>query len=80
MAKYKISEKQLSYVMENLKIQSTAYPDDNIKTPTKEKSTTEIELETKKLTQLVIDVYKKLKKEEDKDKFEKELKDFLSKF
>lgn len=83
MAKYKITEKQLNYVRENLKIKSTVRPEDvkNIKLPNPDVMTTpEIEMEVKLITQQLINKFKDLKTNTDKEKFKIELDNFLNQF
>jgi hypothetical protein len=82
MAKYKITEKQLNYVRENLKIKSTVKPEDvnDIKLPNPNRmTTTEVEIEVKQIAQKLINKFKSLNKD-NKDKFKTEFENFLNQF
>jgi len=82
MAKYKITERQLNFVRENLNIKSTVKPEDseNVKTPNPDfMSTKDVEIELKEVIQKVINKFKYIPKIE-KENFKKELDIFLSKF
>jgi hypothetical protein len=82
MVKYKITEKQLNYVRENLKIKSTVKPEDvnDIKLPNPNRmTTTEVEIEVKQIAQKLINKFKSLNKD-NKDKFKTEFENFLNQF